>query len=201
MRLILPIVLLICIAACTEKPKAKPAEAKIPLVLEGKHVDVTSLSKKRADLFENLYEELLSKSQELQQLDAAINALSQLQSQAADSFAQYDNRNRSYYTFAESANSTVSDSAIRRKIRAILQSSLKEYNASVQTHRDLDSLISKKNNTVHDMYVLLKVVKTLPSMEFYQKERLPGKEEKESLKAKMDSLLHQLDTMAVLPKP
>ncbi|NML21071.1 hypothetical protein HHL16_09315 [Pseudoflavitalea sp. G-6-1-2] len=201
MRSILPIVLLICIAACTEKQKAKPANAKIPMVLEGKHVDVTSLSKKRADLFENLYEELLSKSQELQILDANIKALGQLQSQAADSFAQYDSRNRAYYKFAEGANGTVSDSAIKRKIRTILQSSLKEYNASVASHRELDSLINRKNTTVHDMYVLLKVVKTLPSMEFYQKERLPGTGEKESLKARMDSLLQQLDTMTVIPKP
>lgn len=189
--------------ACKEKPKpaANPA-TNIPIVLEGKHVDVSSLYKRNKEaLIESLYQELISKSEELKQLDAEIKGLSQLQKQATDSFHLFDSKNRAYYESALLTTTSIRDSIFRKKVQGIINESFNAYKTQILPHQQLDSLLSQKNTTITDLYTLLKVVKTLPAMHNFQEERLPGTATAEAFSRQLDSLVQKLDTLTAIPKP
>lgn len=188
---------------CTQKPKpaANPA-ASIPIVLEGKHVDVSSLYKRNKEaLIESLYQELISKSEELKQLDAEIKTLAQLQKQATDSFHLFDSKNRAYYESALLTTTNIRDSIFRKKVQGIINESFNAYKTQILPHQQLDSLLTKKNASITDLYTLLKVVKTLPSMHNFQQERMPGTATAEAFSRQLDSLVQKLDTLTVIPKP
>ncbi|MGN6418627.1 MAG: hypothetical protein ACTHMC_14125 [Pseudobacter sp.] len=183
--------------ACKEKPKpaANPA-TNIPIVLEGKHVDVSSLYKRNKEaLIESLYQELISKSEELKQLDAEIKGIAQLQKQATDSFHLFDSKNRAYYESALLSTTNIRDSIFRKKVQGIINESFNAYKTQILPHQQLDSLLSQKNTTITDLYTLLKVVKTLPAMHNFQEERLPGTGTAEAFSRQLDSLVQKLYTL------
>ncbi|MBO9631619.1 MAG: hypothetical protein J7578_00775 [Chitinophagaceae bacterium] len=187
--------------SCADKPKPAAPAPTIPIVLEGKRVDVSSLySRNKEDLIESLYQELISKSEELKALDAEIKTLGKLQQQAMDSFRLFNNKNQSYYESARLTVNNIKDSIFRKKVQAIVDESLKQYNHHTGTHRQLDSLISRKNITINDLYILLKVVKTLPAMHNFQQERMPGTGAAADLNNHLDSLMVQLDSMTQVKK-
>lgn len=200
-QIAIPLLLTISLSGCGEKPKPAAPAPSIPIVLEGKRVDVSSLySRSKEDLIESLYQELISKSENLKALDAEIKTLSKLQQQAMDSFRLFNNKNQSYYESARLTVNNIKDSIFRKKVQAIVDESFKEYNHQTGTHRQLDSLISRKNVTINDLYILLKVVKTLPAMHNFQQERMPGTDAADELSNHLDSLRIQLDSMTQIKK-
>lgn len=187
--------------SCAEKPKPAAPSPSIPIVLEGKHVDVSGLYKRnKENLIESLYQELISKSEELQSLDAEIKTLGQQQQLALDSFRQFNDKNQSYYESARLNVNNIKDSLFRKKVQSLVDESFKEYNHKTSSHRQLDSLLSKKSVTINDLYILLKVVKTLPAMHNFQQERMPGTASADNLNKRLDSLLLRLDSLTQIRK-
>ena len=191
--------LFLCIA-CKEK---KPVNTKpVPSILEGKKVDVKSiLSKKRegTDPVEALYEELISKSEELQQLERDIKALEEQQRNAVDSFKRFEEKNKGYYNAAAKKLDLMKDSVVRKKIRALIATSEADFAKTVGTHATLDSLLKKKTNTIHDLHLILKITKTLPLIREYQLEHLPTAQSMEDFNKQLDSLHYRLDTISKRP--
>jgi hypothetical protein len=193
--------LLTSLFSCAEKPKpaAEPA-SNIPIVLEGKYVDVSSLYKRnKENLIEPLYQELISKSQELKAIDAEIKSLGKQQQQALDSFYQFNNKNQSYYESAKLNIDNIKDSIFRKKVQALIDESLREYNIKTMSHQQLDSLMTRKTATINDLYILLKVATTLPAMHNFQQERLPGTVQAEAFVRQLDSLQVRLDSLTKRP--
>lgn len=195
----IPIIFIALIAitgACKDKKQetAKP----VPTILEGKRIDVSSIihKKRGADLVEALYEELTTKSEELQELDKQIKALQDLQKNAVDSFKKFDERNKSYYDAAHKKLEGFHDSLVRKKIRHLIAESQADYAKTTQSLTELDNLIRKKNNTINDLYLILKISRTLPLIKEYQQDNLPGTGSMEGLSHHLDSLLQQLDTLS-----
>lgn len=187
--------------SCAEKPKpaAEPAST-IPIVLEGKYVDVSSLHKRnKENLIEPLYQELISKSEELKAIDAAMKSMGKQQQQTLDSFYQFNNKNQSYYESARLNINNIKDSIFRKKVQALVDESFKAYNHKTMTHQQLDSLMARKSATINDLYILLKVVTTLPAMHNFQQERLPGTAEAEAYVKQLDSLKTRLDSLVKKP--
>lgn len=184
--------------SCAEKPKpaAEPA-SNIPVILEGKRVDVSSLYKRnKENLIESLYQEIISKSEELKALDVEIKSLNQQQQQALDSFRLFNDKSQSYYESAKLNVNNIKDSIFRKRVMALVNESLKEYNNKIAPHQQLDSLMTRKTATINDLYILLKVVTTLPAMHNFQQERLPGTTVAESFNRQLDSLQARLDSLS-----
>lgn len=184
--------------SCAEKPKptAEPA-SNIPVILEGKRIDVSRLyTKNKENLIESLYQELISKSEELKSIDAEIKSLNQQQQLALDSFRLFNDKNQSYYESAKLNINNIKDSIFRQKVLALVNESVKEYNNKIAPHQQLDSLMTRKTATINDLYILLKVVTTLPAMHNFQLERLPGTTAAESFNKQLDSLQTRLDSLS-----
>lgn len=189
--------LLMGLFSCAEKPRpAAEPSSNIPVILEGKRVDVSRLyTKNKENLIESLYQELISKSEELKSIDAEIKTLNQKQQQSLDSFRLFNDKNQSYYESAKLNINNIKDSIFRKKVLALVDESLKEYNNKIAPHQQLDSLMTRKTATINDLYILLKVVTTLPAMHIFQQERLPGTAASELFNKQLDSLQTRLDSL------
>lgn len=194
-------VLFSIVISCSQKPKQTDAPAgNIPMVLEGKRVDVSSLYKRnKENLFESVYQELISKSQELQNLDATIKSLGKLQQQSLDSFRTFNDKNQAYYESARLNVNNIKDSAFRIRVLALVNESFKQYENKTLSYLQLDSLLTRKTAALNDLYILLKVTKTLPAMHNFQQERMPGIFNPELLSKQMDSLSIILDSLSRQP--
>ncbi len=181
--------------SCRSKPNA-PAKP-VPTILEGKKIDVSSIihKKRGADLVEALYEELTAKSAELQELEEQIKSLQERQINAADSFKRFDERNRSYYDAAEKKLDAFQDSLLKKKIKTLIGESRHDYAKLTHHFTSLDSLVRRKNSTIADLHLILKITKTLPLIEQYQEEQLPTSGQMEEFNRHLDSLMHRLDSL------
>ncbi|WEK38129.1 MAG: hypothetical protein P0Y53_11535 [Candidatus Pseudobacter hemicellulosilyticus] len=193
--------LLTGILACREKKPPPPAKLATPTILQGKSIDVASMLKrgKGVDLVEALYEELLAKSDSLQQLDQEIRQLKEQQAQVTDSFRLFDQKNKLYYQSANNKLPAIRDSLLRKKVMELLRDSRQRYDQKTSPFMALDSLLTQRNAAVADLYILLKIYQTLPLIEQYQQDHQPGTEPAENYRSKLDSLWRELDTMTQLP--
>ena len=188
--------ILVAIAACKPRQRETPPPTKLE---EGK-IDVSSIIKKRgADPVEALYEELVSQSDELKQLEKDLKALQKNVADSMDTYKQFADRNSSYYASADRKMESVGDSTLRRTLRHLINISRANYRDSVTSWNRIDSLAARRQATINDLHTLLKLVKTLPLIEAYQKQNVPKDLPSQKMVSDMDSMIRRLDTLTVIP--
>ena len=177
--------------SCRQKPPKQP-----PTILKEKKIDVSSIMKdKRNDFVEALYEELVSQSKELQELEKEIKAVKNQAVDSMDAFTSFNDKNNRYYTSAERKTESVSDSSVRRLIRSMITDSRDSYRDSTAAWQHLDSLIYRRKASIENLHTLLKVVKTLPLIEEFQRTSVPGKLPAQKIVHDFDSLILKLDSL------
>jgi hypothetical protein len=190
-ELVITGILVVIVCSCKEKKKNPPA------ILEGKKIDVSSLYKKRSnDLVEALYEEIVNQSAELQELENQLAELKKQWPDSSEAFKRFNEKNAGYYTAAEQDLATITDSALKKKMRAIIAESRKNYTDSIAPWTKLDSLASKRAATLNDLHTLLKLVKTLPLIEDFQKNNNPSAEPGSTVISHYDELIQKLDSLS-----
>jgi hypothetical protein len=164
--------------------------------LEGKKVDVSSIYKNRsADLVEALYDELVSGSAELAQLESDI---SELRMQGRDSLRDYrafNEKNKAYYDLAAKKVNTVTDSVLRKKLEAMIAHSKAVYADSLSRFAQLDSLMTRRLHTISDLHTVLKLVKTLPLIEDFQRTNMPATAAGDNALRNLDSMVSRIDSL------
>jgi hypothetical protein len=187
------IIILICIISwsCRQKPVKRE-----PTVLPGKKVDVRSIYKKRSgDLVEALYDELVSGSAELTQLELAIKDLKKQTPDSLKGYKTFNQHNNVFYDLAGKKVNTMTDSVLRKKMLLLINHSREQYTDSVARLKELDSLINRRTNTINDLHTILKLVKTLPLIEDFQKTNRPPARPAEGALQNLDTLIHRLDSL------
>jgi hypothetical protein len=187
------IITIICIAAwsCRQKPVKRE-----PTVLPGKKVDVSSIYKKRSgDLVEALYDELVSGSAELTQLELAIKDLKKQTPDSLKGYKTFNQHNNVFYDLAGKKVNTMTDSVLRKKMLLLINHSRKQYTDSIARLKELDSLINRRTNTLNDLHTILKLVKTLPLIEDFQKTNRPPSLPAEGALQRFDTLIYRIDSL------
>jgi hypothetical protein len=181
------------ITGCRQKPvKREPTKT----ILEGKKVDVSSIYKKRSgDMVEALYDELVSGSTELTELELQIKELKKQGVDSLKEFKTFDDKINIYYGQANRKISTISDSVLKKKLEHMIYNSRRRYSDSVAVLKELDSLIKKRTATIDDLHTVLKLVKTLPLMEDFQRGNRPPSRAAENALYNLDSLVRQIDSL------
>jgi peptidoglycan hydrolase CwlO-like protein len=178
------------VLSCGDKKKTPPA------ILEGKKIDVSSLYKKRSDdLVQALYEEVVSRSAELEDLEKQIEAIKKQWPDSSDAFKKFNEKNNSYYRSADKNIETIRDSVLRKRIRAMVTESRKHYADSITTWTNMDSLIVRRTAMVNDLHALLKIAKTLPLIEEFQKNNTPATKPGEEVIKNYDLLIARMDSL------
>lgn len=145
---------------------------------------------------QQLYNELESKNIGLKQLEDKINELYSSKSDSTNEFAQFNEKNQEYFASANRHIATIRDSVLRDKVKGLMEENIKKYTASVAKHKELLKLIETKDLSIADLHTLLKIVKTLPLIEKYQQEQLPGTKSLEGYSKQQDAALKMEDSLS-----
>ncbi len=167
-------ILLIMFASCDNRPQQQTKTDDALDVLQAED-DPYSLSERKAhnDLVEKIYKELVSKNLDLKDIEDQIANLKRSQGDSSQQFEIFDAKNQSYFISANRQIAQISDSLLRDKMKLLIADNMAKYNLSVASHRDLSKMIQTNQLTLSDLHNILKIVRTLPIIEQYQKKSLP----------------------------
>ncbi|MDB5253305.1 MAG: hypothetical protein JWP27_2474 [Flaviaesturariibacter sp.] len=146
-----------------------------PKALEDKSSSFEFSSKRGDDdLVERLYREQLDKDADLQKLENKIDALNDSKTDSTNAFDRYNSKSESYFSAADRHLREIHDSVLKQTMRTMLANSLAKYNALTGRHTALLATIQLNQVTISDLRNSLQILRTLPVMEKYQAENLPG---------------------------
>jgi predicted RNase H-like nuclease (RuvC/YqgF family) len=185
-------------ASCKHPKKdIQSSSPEIPESLQEKSGNEISFSKSRKgeDLVESLYAGILEKNPSLSELEKTIEDLGEQKQDSVETFEEFDQKNKSYYTSTERYTDIIKDSLLRIKIKTIIDNSLNSYDRSIAANKNLISILNAKDNNLRDLHIILKLVKTLPLIEKYQAENTPSVKPVENVINHFDKAIQRADTL------
>ncbi|MDD4994198.1 MAG: hypothetical protein PHR83_18410 [Paludibacter sp.] len=171
--LISTVILLIFVSCENSRIKENQKQETPEALQEESKYDIIS-KRGYGDILESLYGELASKTPELKELENKLDTLSAVKGDSTKSFDRYDRKNQSYYSYADNHVKQINDSVLRKQMQSLILSSLKKYNSKIYRHTELLKSIDRKSMTLGDLHEILIITTTLPLIEKYQNENLPG---------------------------
>jgi hypothetical protein len=157
----------------------------------------SSLSKRyeSSDLVNDLYAELAAKDPALKELEKQISDINGTDADSLADFSSFDQRNNSYYNSASGHYRQVQDSAIRRRMTALINASQSEYNKRTLVFKALITEIGQKKTNLNDLHELLKIIKTLPTINKYQLENEPSSKPAEAVLQELNKIVLKTETI------
>ena len=199
-RYIIIAALVAMLVACKGKEAKK--DPNTPRALQDKSIDVSVMSKRtHSDLLDNLYDELADKTPELKALDESLEGLEKMRKDTVTAFNQYGEKNKMYYLAAAKHYKTIKDSAMRARIKILVDSSAASYSGLIGGHKSLLAGIDSANISLGDLYVFLKILKTLPMIEQYQKNSLPDSASLANILQRYLQAIQRTDSLIPGPSP
>lgn len=193
MRYILLSILATTLFACSSV--SSPPENDVPRAFEetSSKAEVKSGSRYGGgyDVVNSMYNELVDDDAGLKSLEKDIRGISGVVYDAANTFNGFNNNNSNYYNSASNHVNSIRDSALKEKIRALVEASKSQYYRSVAAHYKLKDEIDWKQVTLNDAHTYLKLIKTLPAIEAYQKKNLPSTSALENASAEIDKVIQR----------
>lgn len=171
--LLVTFVVLALLSCNNSRTQDKPSK-ETPKALEDNSSSFELISKRGpSDLVESLYKELISKNPSLKDLEKQIQELNSSKADSTIVFDNYNEKNLSYFNSAANHISAIKDSVLRQKMKTLIDDHSRVYNASIASHLGFLSTIEANDVSLSDLHTVLKLVKTLPLIEKYQKDNLP----------------------------
>lgn len=180
--------------SCNESKEEKSSRNETPEVLKDDNY-VSAYSRSRDDLVQELYSEMLEKSDTLKKLENDLNEYETEKTESTQKFDKYDSKSKSYYVVAESNAKQIKDSLLKKRISLLIESSKNNYQNKTKGLSSLLKQIVDNNTKIEDYYSVLKIVKTLPLVEKYQSDNLLKTEEYKKLFKKQNRLMQQIQTL------
>jgi hypothetical protein len=173
-KIFIPILVLTLVSCNNNRPQDKPKQ-ETPKALEDKSFSYEIVSKRGYDdLVESLYNELASKDIDLKKLEDKIYELNKSKSDTTVLFDKFNGKNQSYFSSADRHVSDIKDNLVRDKIKNLVATQLTKYNSRIARHNELLKIIEANQMTISDLHNVLKIVRTLPLIDKYQKDNLPS---------------------------
>jgi hypothetical protein len=196
-KILISTIFVLALAACNNNRTEDKPKQETPKALEDKGSSYEIVSKRGYDdLVESLYSELVSKNIDLKKLEGKIDELNTSKKDTTNSFDKFNEKNQSYFSAANTHIGEIKDSLLREKMRNLIANNLTKYNARIAKHNELLKIIETKNVTIADLHNILKIVKTLPLIEKYQNENLPGTKALEGYIKQQDQTISFADTLS-----
>jgi hypothetical protein len=187
--------------SCNQKKQQQVPAPETPKALqEDGSAEYSLLSKRsgRENLVESLYAELVNKTPELKDIEKQINYLDEARTDSVENFKDFNEKNKDYYTDAVQHSANITDSALSSRIKLMISNSQLKYNSQIAGHNNLLTILNSKNIKLQDMHILLKIVKTLPLIEKYQKDNIPDKKPIEKTINEFDKTIKKIDSISSL---
>ncbi|MDB5200652.1 MAG: hypothetical protein JWQ27_61 [Ferruginibacter sp.] len=196
-NIFLPTILILALTSCSDNRTQEKPKQETPKALQDNSSSYEIISKRSSDdLVESLYNELMTKNIDLKTLEDKIDELNTSKSDTIELFDKFDKKNQSYFNSADNHISDIKDSFLRDNMKLLIANDLKKYDASVARHNELLKIIEAKGLTLSDLHNILKIVKTLPLIEKYQRDNLPNTKSFEGYIKRQDESIKLADTLA-----
>jgi hypothetical protein len=185
------------LASCNNNRTQDKPKQETPKALEDKSSSYEIVSKRSYDdLVESLYKELVSKDIDLKKLEDKIDELNKSKSDTTELFDKFNGKNQSYFSSADRHVSEIKDSLVRNKIKNLVALQLTKYNSKIARHNELLKVIETKQMTISDLHNVLKIVRTLPLIDKYQKDNLPSTNSFEGYIKQQEDAIKLADTLS-----
>ena len=182
--------------SCDNSRKQEKPQNETPKALEDKSPSYEILSKRGYDdLLEDLYQDLAENNPELKELENQIGNLADSKSDSAELFNNYNGKNESYYKSANNHVEQIKDTVLKERMKLLIKNSLTKYNSSVSNHNDLLKSIDNKYISLKDLHYILKITRTLPLIDKYQKDNLPSTKSLEGYSNQLDKTIKYADSL------
>lgn len=183
--------------SCDNTRTQDNSQNEIPKALADKSSSYEIVSKRGyEDLVESLYKELANKTPDLKALEIQIDKLNDSKNDSLEHFNKYNSKNKSYYHASQSLTEQVKDTVIKEKMKLLIKSSLTNYGSLITKHNDIVDLIDKNNITLNDLHILLKVTRTLPLIDKFQRDNLPSKKTLEEYSKQLNRTVLYADSLS-----
>jgi hypothetical protein len=198
--LILFACMLLAFASCTEsRPQEKPGPG-VPKVLQNDEsisMDIVKKGSKRraANILEGVYAELEERTPELIQLENEIVDLNRSRHDSTNRYRQFWEKNDDYFKEANNYAGEIRDSLLRTRLKDLIAASMARYHSTISRHEDIMKTLDHKKNTLDDLFTALRVIRTLPIMEQYQRESLPDIKSLSGYQQRLDQAIKHADTL------
>ena len=174
MKLLLPFIILLLIS-CSQKNPQTQQQNNVPKALEENKVDFSVVSKRYDnDIVQSLYAEFLKEDKDLSKFEDGIEKNNSDKPDSLEYFHSFVDKNTSYYSSADRYLSSIKDSVLKNRIKQILTESNNRFESGLAQHNNLIQQIEIKENQLSDLHFAVKIIKTLPVMERYQRENRPS---------------------------
>ena len=194
--LIISFFLILVFYSCENMSTQDKQKSETPKALEDKSSSYEIISKRGYDnLVESLYKELTDKTPELKDLESQIKKLADGKSDSAALFNKFNAKNESYYNSAIKYTGLIKDTLLKEKISLLIQNSMSSYNSSTLKYKELVKSIDNKYSSLNDLHLILKITRTLPLMEKYQKD-LPSTKSLEGYEKQLDRTIRYTDSLS-----
>ncbi|SFO46603.1 hypothetical protein SAMN05428949_5266 [Chitinophaga sp. YR627] len=195
-KLFISALFVLVLAACNSKRVQMKPQPETPKALEDKSsYEFISKGRGYSDMVDDLYKELVSKDTRLQELDVRMDELNSSESDSTESFDKFDRKVRSYFSAVDMNIAAIKDSLLRERMKLLIVSNQTKYKAQIAGHKELLNTIERNKAVMADLYVVLKIVRTLPLIEKYQKDNLPSTKSIEGFIKQQDRAGSLLDTL------
>lgn len=197
MRNIILLLTLCFLVACNNRQQKIPPAPETPKALTENGKKESSFSKRSGDvdLVEALFTELAESNPALAELEENIAATESRFTDSASAFNQYDQRNNRYYTSARQHAASIKDSLLRLQLETMISTSEKAYSARINPYVLLLQQVKTKKQHLYDLFVVVKLVKTMQLIEKYQQNNLPSAKPVEALEKDIDKLIRKTDSL------
>jgi hypothetical protein len=180
---------------CGRKNTNNMVKQETPKALQDSKLDLISYSRSGTDLVEELYLELAVKSPALKKLEEELDANNNKLNDVNDLFNKYNNKSVSYYNSAGNMANSITDSLLRKKMASIIQTSKAGYSKKTAELNNLLDIIASNRASLNDIHSVLKIVLTMPEIEKYQSDKLPGDKEFKDLIREQEKLIEQTNKL------
>ena len=196
-KIFISTILVLTFASCDNTRIQDNPKQETPKALEDKSSSYELVSKRGYDdLVESLYNELVTKDIDLKKLEDKIDELNKSKNDTTELFDKYDGKNQSYFSSADRHVVDIKDSLLRNKMRIIVTNQLSKYNSRIGKHNELLKIIDAKQMTISDLHNVLKIVRTLPLIDKYQKDNLTDTKSFEGYIKQQEKAIQLVDTLS-----
>ena len=189
-------ILLVTLVSCSDNRTQDTPKQETPKALEDKSSSYEIVSKRGYDdLVESLYSELVNRDIALKRLEDKIDELNESKNDTTELFAKFNGKNQSYFNSVDRHVSNIKDSLLRDKMKSLVSAQLTKYNTRIARHDELLKIIEAKQMTISDLHNVLKIVRTLPLIDKYQRDNLPNTKPFEGYIKRQEETIHFADTL------
>jgi len=198
-KVLIPLIALILISCTSRKENKTTPQADIPKALQDNKETSLPVFSKRGhdanDLVEELYEEKVKSTPQLQAIEKLIDNLNDSQNDSLATFNDFKSKNQLYYVSAKNHLNSIKDSLLKKEIENVIERSTLSYNNKISGFENLTTILNNKLGTADDRHSALMILISLEMMKEYQEKNIPSSKSIESVINNYNRLIQKMDSV------